>query len=79
LSRWRLAAIDLFKFPDHLPMTLYLCPEEERDRWISGWYLFFDQQKLGLFLLSDFFNVPTKKLFFRRKKIILSMRLGVYN
>jgi hypothetical protein len=68
LSRWRLAAIDLFKFPDHLPMTLYLCPEEERDRWISGWYLFFDQQKLGLFLLSDFFMCQPKSYFSGGKK-----------
>ena len=36
LSRWRLAAIDLFKFPDNLPMTLYICPEAERDQWVSG-------------------------------------------
>ena len=36
LSRWRLAAIDMFKFPPHLPMNLHICPEAERDKWISG-------------------------------------------
>ena len=30
LSRWRLAAIKMFKLPKSLPMTLYLCPEADR-------------------------------------------------
>ena len=35
LSKWRLAALDLYKFPDNIPMTLYPCPENDRDQWIA--------------------------------------------
>ena len=35
LSRWRQAAIKMFKFPCDLPMTLHLCPEAERERWMA--------------------------------------------
>ena len=28
LGKWRLAAMDLYKFPHQLPMTLYVSPEE---------------------------------------------------
>merc|ERR1712141_338165 len=35
LSRWRLAAIKMFKLPISLPMTLYLCPEADRERWLA--------------------------------------------
>ena len=33
LSRWRQAAIKMFKFPLDLPMTLHLCPEADREKW----------------------------------------------
>ena len=33
LSRWRQAAIKMFKFPLGLPMTLHLCPEADREKW----------------------------------------------
>ena len=33
LSRWRQAAIKMFKFPIDLPMTLHLCPEADREKW----------------------------------------------
>jgi len=35
LSRWRMAAIQNFKFPPELPMNLHLCPEEDRNKWIA--------------------------------------------
>ncbi len=35
LGRWRLAAVELFNFPLELPVTLHICPEEERDKWIA--------------------------------------------
>ncbi|CAB4067934.1 unnamed protein product [Lepeophtheirus salmonis] len=35
LSKWRLAAMDLFGFPDNIPMTMYACPEADRDQWIA--------------------------------------------
>ena len=35
LSKWRIAAMTLFKFPSHLPMTLYTCSEAEKERWIA--------------------------------------------
>jgi hypothetical protein len=35
LGRWRLAAVELYNFPLELPVTLHICPEEERDKWIA--------------------------------------------
>ena len=35
LPRWRLAAMDLFRFPPDIPMTLHICPEADRGRWIA--------------------------------------------
>ena len=35
LSKWRLAAMDLFGFPKHLPLNLHVCPDEEKSRWIA--------------------------------------------
>ena len=36
LSKWRIAAMELFEFPSHLPMTLYTCSESEKEKWIAG-------------------------------------------
>ena len=36
LSKWRIAAMTLFKFPSYLPMTIHTCSEGERERWIAG-------------------------------------------
>ena len=43
LPKWRKAAIKMFNFPKNLPMTLYLCPENEREKWIAE--LDFDPSK----------------------------------
>lgn len=30
-----MAAIKMYKFPKELPLTLYLCPENDRERWLA--------------------------------------------
>ena len=35
LSKWRLAAIDQFKFPAQLPLSLHIAPDEDRDKWVA--------------------------------------------
>ena len=35
LGKWRQAAVEHFLFPPSLPLTLHLCPEQERDRWMA--------------------------------------------
>jgi len=35
LGKWRLAAIDMYKFPADLPMTLYACSEEDKGGWMA--------------------------------------------
>ena len=35
LSSWRRAAVKMYKFPKSLPMTLHLCPEADRERWLA--------------------------------------------
>lgn len=55
LSRWRLAAIEMFKFPPHLPMNLHICPEAERDKWISGkWNIYLQIERFKKCLKSRF-------------------------
>ena len=50
LSRWRQAAVKMFKFPKSLPMTLYLCPEADRERWLAE--LDIDQSKTSISKLA---------------------------
>ena len=35
LSKWRLIAQELYKFPKSLSLTLHICPEDERGQWIA--------------------------------------------
>lgn len=35
LSKWRLAAVEFFRFPPEIPFSLHICPEEDRDKWIA--------------------------------------------
>ena len=35
LSKWRLAAMELYGFPSSLPLNLHICPEADLQRWIS--------------------------------------------
>ena len=40
----------MFKFPKSLPMTLYLCPEADRERWLAE--LDIDQSKTSISKLA---------------------------
>ena len=35
LAKWRMVAMERFGFPRQLSVSLHLCPDEERDKWMA--------------------------------------------